>query len=76
MRPGLVSDPQHARPIQRPLMREARELAEEKAAVLAMSAAAGVHPNDPAHLVIGGLTASDIRHAVRTAYRRGRASRG
>ncbi len=52
IRPWIISEPQHARPIQRPLMHEtreqqARELAEEKAAVLAVSAAAGVHPNDP-----------------------------
>ena len=75
------SEPEHTRPLHRPLLhevraQEARDRAEEAAAVVAVAASVGVSPDDPAGSVVPRITAADVRHAVRAAYRRGRASRG
>lgn len=77
----LHSRPTHQKLLHRSLLQEVRERdtnaeAEENAAVRFLAAVVGVDPNDPGEQSVARtITAADVRHVVRSAYRHGRSSR-
>ena len=77
----LRSRPTHQEPLHRLLLQEVRKRnakaeAEENAAVRFLAAVVGVDPNDPGEQSVARtITAADVRHVVRFAYRHGRSSR-